>query len=125
MGLDNGIIVRNIKKEDIPSSIDRFGIGNEFAYWRKCWGIRDNILRILDVDLKGEGNYILDREKLKKVIEELERFTDEEYWNKYAESVWEFDDFRESQEHYLRNLHWLYDYIENHPEVEVVFYDSY
>jgi hypothetical protein len=61
MGLDNGIVVKNLDRNNIPNFIKLpFGWDLEkdhieIAYWRKCWGIRNDILDILHGSFKGES----------------------------------------------------------------------
>ena len=92
MGLDNGFYARGIKK--LPRKIyDGWkGIETngdvELAYWRKCWGIRTEILLTLEVDFPGGGTYLVSREKLKEIIEVLKKFTNKEYWEDNADSIW-------------------------------------
>ena len=53
MGLDNGFICKNIKRNEIPSYVrlpwDCRDEDIEIAYFRKCWGIRGEIIRLLHV----------------------------------------------------------------------------
>ena len=53
MGLDNGFICKNIKRNEIPSYVrlpwDCRDEDVEIAYFRKCWGIRGEIIRLLHV----------------------------------------------------------------------------
>ena len=79
MGLDNGIVVRNAKGkykglEDFWNGMD-FGNDIEVAYWRKCWGIRNQILTVLNKDLEGGGDYRLDAVELECIIKLLKEFT--------------------------------------------------
>lgn len=95
------------------------------AYWRKCWGIRDEILETIGEDLRGGDNYLISREQLKKVINVLKKFTDKEYWEKNADSIWEYDEFKDNQKQNIRQLRWIYGYMKWHPDVQLFFYDSY
>ena len=129
MGLDNGIVVRNGKNKnkrikDIWEGIDS-GSDIEVAYWRKCWGIRDQILTVLNENLEGEGEYILSALDLKYIIKLLKEFTNRSYWNQYADSIWEFDEFKHNQKSIIRNLKKVYRWMKQDPDLEVYFYDSY
>lgn len=129
MGLDNGIVVRNGKNKnkrikDIWEGIDS-GNDIEVAYWRKCWGIRDQILTVLGENLEGEGEYILSAFDLKYIIKLLKEFTNRSYWNQYADSIWEFDEFKHNQKSIIRNLKKVYRWMKQDPDLEVYFYDSY
>ena len=82
IGLDNGFYVKGVKK--LPRKIHDGWKGIEtdgdveLAYWRKCWGIRDEILWTLGADHQGGENYPVSREKLKEIIEVLKKFTNKE-----------------------------------------------
>lgn len=97
----------------------------ELAYWRKCWGIRNEILWTLGVDCQGGGDYIVSREKLKEIIEVLKKFTNKEYWEDNADSIWEYDEFKDNQKQNIKQLRWIYRYMKWHPDVRLFFYDSY
>ena len=129
IGLDNGFYVRGVKK--LPRKIyDGWkGIETdgdiELAYWRKCWGIRDEILWTLGADHQGGGDYLVSREKLKEIIEVLKKFTNKEYWEDNADSIWEYDEFKDNQKQNIKQLRWIYGYMKWHPDVQLFFYDSY
>lgn len=129
MGLDNGIVVRNAKNKykGIKYFWEDIYTGNdiEVAYWRKCWGIRNQILTVLNENLGGGGNYKLGLDELKYVIKLLKAFTKREYWDEYADSIWTFDEFKDQQKRIIRNLKKLYREMKKDPNIEVYFYDSY
>lgn len=129
MGLDNGIVVRkgkgrNPRVKDYWDGIDA-GDDIEVAYWRKCWGIRDEILEVLGADIDGGGDYKLDLDKMRDVITVLKKFTKRDYWNENADSIWEFDEFKSNQRRIIRNLIRVYRWMKKEPDLEVYFYDSY
>ena len=129
MGLDNGLYAKGIKKlprkiRDNWEGIDTNG-KIELAYWRKCWGIRNEILDALDVDRQGGGTYLVSREKLKEVIDVLKKFTNKEYWEDNADSIWEYDEFKDNQKQNIKQLRWIYGHMKWHPDVQLFFYDSY
>lgn len=134
MGLDNGIEIRNFKKDklnEIPNFIQYTKYYNkdadvadiEIAYWRKCWGVRAAILDALHSD--EEYGIEIDREDIPKIIEALIPFFSKEYWNEEADSIWEFEEYFNNMLSIIINLKWLYSYMEDNPNLEVVFYDSY
>ena len=130
MGLDNGFIVQGIKKGNIPyfvRPIDIYSNGEiEIAYYRKCWGIRNAILRVLYVPLSGGGNYEVEAEDILAILQELYKFLDREYWEDNADSIWTFEeaiDYTLIQQ--IINLKWLYSYMIEHPKVKCYFYDSF
>ena len=129
MGLDNGIIVHNAKNKykgikDFWKDIDsRDDI--EVAYWRKCWGIRNQILTVLNKDLEGGEDYKLNAIELKFVIKLLKEFTKRGYWDEYADSIWEYDEFKDQQKRIIKNLKKIQREMKKDPNIEVYFYDSY
>ena len=134
MGLDNGIEIKNFKKDklnEIPNFIqytkycreDTDVADVEIAYWRKCWGIRAAILDVLNSN--EEYGIKIDREDIPKIIEVLIPFFSKEYWTKEANSIWEFEEYFNNMLSIMINLKWLYSYMEDNPNLEVVFYDSY
>ncbi len=129
MGLDNGFYVKGIKKLPRKFHDEWKGIESdgkvELAYWRKCWGIRTEILLALEVDFPGGGTYLVSREKLEKIIKVLKKFTNKEYWEDNADSIWEYDEFKDNQKQYIKQLRWIYGYMKWHPDVQLFFYDSY
>jgi hypothetical protein len=129
MGLDNGITVRGIKRK-LPRYVKNYWANiecegvMELAYWRKCWGVRDQILEVLNM-----GNYSyekrLNRIELEAVIDLLKCFTKRGYWNEYANSIWTYDEYKHNQKQIIKNLKWLHRYMKHHPDIDVRFYDSY
>ncbi len=132
MGLDNGIVVKNIPKEAIPyfvklpyAAFDENGsIDMEIIYFRKCWGIREAIFNVIHGTNLSRTE--IDIEDIPAIIRALEKFCSKEYWDENAESIWTFEeafDFILIQQ--IINLKWLYFYWQEHPEVTAYFYDSY
>lgn len=133
MGLDNGIVLRrkDRQKIELPSfvkdmweSIDTDG-AVELAYWRKCWGIRDRIINLFGGE-NDNGHYNIDANKLLEIIKILNKFLHKEYWDEYADSIWEYDEHIERSVEILINLSWLSWYmLKEQDNIEVYFYDSY
>jgi hypothetical protein len=133
MGLDNGIEIR--RKDNLPNCVLCFdndwckqrGYDLEVAYWRKCWNVR---YVIFDVLRRGDDNdSVIDitREELAEIIDRLE--SDINYFDFLEEAwgscIWEWNDFRHFQKRNLKNLKKLARMMKRHPEIEVIFYDSY
>ena len=136
MGLDNGIVMKKIKKENVlkfPAFVkyemwDNMQHNAEFvdveiAYWRKCWGIRDVIMDILHG--YNQDYTPIDQEDIQPILRHLYNFCSKEYWDENADSIWEFEDMIPNLIQQLINLTWLKDYMKEHPEVTCHFYDSY
>ena len=133
MGLDNGICIKNIPKEDIPSfvkSYTDFDNDIEICYWRKCWNIRNDIMnRFHGYD--NEYTY-LEREDIPAIIKILESWLSESKWTEAYEdndTIWEYDEYRKNDLiQQIINLKWLYEYLKDYPPAEkedFYFYDSY
>ena len=130
MGLDNGIIVKKVKIDEIDNYVqyEDYSTENEteieIAYWRKCWGIRQAILNALNSDVDN-GNTIIHREDIPNIVDALTPFLDEDYWNKNSDSIWKYDEqIADNLTHILLNLVWLATYMKDH-DVVAWFYDSY
>ena len=126
MGLDNGISFRN--ELDIPFDLPdfvRLDDDGDICYWRKCWGIRDEILDIIKECDTDEYEYEIKLEHIVPIIDVLKQYTKRSYWNENARSVFEYKDYVEINKQYINNLYWLLYYKTKHPEVEIFFYDSY
>lgn len=133
MGLDNGIIIRKkdrSSKIELPSFVtDRWDFSEtdqvKIAYWRKCWGVRDRILDVLGGE-NNTGHYNITQPQLLEIISKLKKFLHQDYWEDYAKSIWEYDEFIENQVEILINLSWLsWFMIQEGNDIEVYFYDSY
>ena len=126
MGLDNGIYITKAGNDEKIKLSERYSFwGDEIAYWRKCWGIRRVILEILEESKEEYDDYCISRPQLKEIINALKLFNKKAYWDKHADSIWTFEEFKHNRKKILRNLKWLYRYMYFHPEIKVYFYDSY
>ena len=130
MGLDNGIIIKKINKEQINKIPDYINVEIyndnkvEIAYWRKCWGIRNEILDILHMnDYTYTKN--IDIEDIPALIKMLYNFLSENYWEENSDSIWEYEGMKEQLVQQIINLKWLYSFMKENNDIEVEFYDSY
>ena len=133
MGLDNGIVIKRIAREQIeliPPYIEcdtteyNNEIRIEIAYWRKCWGIRSEIINILHMN-SNQYKTEIDMKDIPAIIRMLYKFLSEEYWNKYGDSIWEYEDIKEKLVQNIINLKWLYYFMQKNENIEIEFYDSY
>ena len=128
MGLDNGFICKNIKRDEIPSYVKCPEDGRdediEIAYFRKCWGIRGEIIRLRHVK-DDEYKIPVEKEDIIPIVKILMKYLDREYYDENADSIWEYDEYKENIQHSIINLMWLRVYMEAHPDVTCYFYDSY
>ena len=133
MGLDNGVCVK--RKDNLPNCVLCFDNDEwrkqhdyelEVAYWRKCWNVRHIIFSIID---SGENDcvYNITREELVEIIHRLE--DDLHYFDfleeKWGDCIWTWNEFRRFHKYNMKNLKKLAHMMKRHPEIEVIFYDSY
>lgn len=130
MGLDNGInIERNDKSMSIYDTIKRFEqnydhdhkYNFEVAYWRKCWNVRNMILRLLPAG-ESEWKFPITREDIPEIIDALKSLN-AETWDE-GMSIWSWDEQESLIEQYIENLEYLYELMGEH-DLDVYFYDSY
>ena len=133
MGLDNGIEIR--RKDNLPICVLCFdeewtkknNYDLEVAYWRKCWNVR-NI--IFDVLRRGDDNDSVINVTREELIEIIHRLEDDLHYSDFLEGdwgscIWEWNTFRRIQKRNMKNLKKLAKMMKRHPEIEVIFYDSY
>lgn len=123
MGLDNGIEIKKIKDNII------FNLDNEICYWRKCWGLRDDIieyLRTVYPDNKEEYAWNLSKEDIVEIINITDFWDNKQKWNKESRSIWKYKEYKNTLKASLNNLHYLLAKMEDYPDgIEVEFYDSF
>ena len=133
MGLDNAIEIK--RNDDLPNCVLCFdddewrkqrGYDLEVAYWRKCWNVRQIIFSVVDSS-EYDCEYNITREELVEIIHRLEN--DLHYFDflegEWGGCIWEWNDFRRIQKRNMKNLKKLAGMMKRHPEIEVIFYDSY
>jgi hypothetical protein len=128
MGLDNGITCHNIKIEDIPYWVKPpwdFDKYNEIVYFRKHWGIRGEILEKLYYEKNNNSYSTIESEDIIPIVKILMKYLDKEYYEDNANSIWEYEEAYDHIQQSIINLMWLKVYMESHPDVECVFYDSW
>lgn len=131
MGLDNGLICKNIKREDAPAWVkptlgwEENCSGCELVYFRKHWGIRGEILDKLHCMEDNDSETPVDAEDILPIVKILMKYLDREYYDDNARSIWEYDEAYDNIHASIINLIWLKMHMETHPEVECYFYDSY
>lgn len=129
MGLDNGVIVRGVKRNELspfmryPYEKD-YHEGVEVCYWRKCWGLRGRFLREAypNWDYEQYHFHMTEREVniLLRIIRHYLRHPED--WD---QSIWEFDEIKPHLHRQQWNLVLLRTWMRKHPDAYVYFYDSY
>ena len=137
LGLDNGIYVksnkRKITREMLPSSIiypfEKDYSGNvEIVYWRKCWGMRNEVMNSFGWHSSDPEQYIFDidtHEQVLRLIEIIASWINEDRWNEEADSIWDYDEMREILIQNIVNLSMIYIFMATNPDIYLEFYDSY
>lgn len=135
MGLDNGICVKknaltksiNLNDTFIGDSYNRDEI--DITYWRKCWGLRNDIIDYLTKKYKVNDDsysFNLEAEDIKQIIEILINWYDKKKWNSESQSIWTWKEIKGNLLDSIRNLSYLLGKMEDYPnEFIVYFYDSY
>lgn len=129
MGLDNGI---QIKRNELTKRIglderfkDEYCTDLEVCYWRKCWGLRDEIIHKLGGE-NDDCEYILTLKDVKNILSIVEYFFDKDRWNNEGQSIWTWKEMRDHLAGDMKNLSYLIAKMEDYPDgFEVTFYDSY
>lgn len=126
MGLDNGVVLKTKIKHDIPPYFDWRDNPDEcdVCYWRKFWGFRDEV--VLEFGQKEPCEDIpLDAERVGRLRCILEQYLDRSYYEDNGDSIWDYEEYLLHNISCLKNLEILQDFLEEHPNEECYFYDSY
>lgn len=133
MGLDNGIYIksnhRKITREILPKELiypfERdYSDGVEILYWRKNWGLRDIIVD--NFPIYDEGYYIIETsQQVFGLIKIIISFMDKEKWEEDGDSIWSYDEILPILQRDIINLAITAAFMENNPDIYLIFYDSY
>lgn len=137
MGLDNGIYIksnkRKITREDLPVIINYpfekdYNNNVEIIYWRKCWGLRNDVMNTFGWRFASKEQYIFEIDKPEQVLQFIELISswlNEEKWQEEGDSIWDYNEIRETLIQNIINLAVIYMYMIMYPDVYLEFYDSY
>lgn len=132
MGLDNGFLILKMDKEDMkkapyykehwycPES-ESF----EPIYWRKCYNLREAVFRVLHGEKNDTFEYQIKPNDIPELIENLRPFLNKIYWDDHDDCIWDYDEMFDDMYKALVFLEWFQSYYKDHPEIEMIFYDSY
>ena len=130
MGLDNGIYIKGYKKKPFYVKDDLYEQSNQIdlAYWRKHWGLRNDIINIIYENYYGNDSEVLLSEKqIKKIRILIMEITFSK--KRYLESCggyWDYNIYSVLRGiRQMINLTWAARQVRKNPEVEVFWYDSY
>lgn len=130
MGLDNSFNIVNIKCEEIPFWVklpwgrDNKDEAQDIVYFRKCWGIRNEILGLLHSS-DQEYEIPVEKDDLLPIVKILMKYLNKAYYDENADSIWEFEEAYDNIRQSIINLIWLKTYMDKHSDVMCHFYDSY
>lgn len=135
MGLDSGISVRRnaafIRHYDYFERYDedwcrKYNSDVDVCYWRKCWNIRNDIFDVLDKAKDCGESEPLMVEDIDAIIEVLAGYTKDNWeYGGWEGSIWTWAEIQPRLVEQCQSLSELIDLMEEDPEIEVYFYDSY
>ena len=67
----------------------------------------------------------VEAEDVLPIVKILMQYLNEKYYDENADSIWEYEDYKDNIQQSIINLLWLKMYMESHPDVIAYFYDSY
>ena len=130
MGLDNGIYIKGYRKKPFYVKDDLYDQSNQIdlAYWRKYWGLRNDIINIIYENYYGnDSEVLLSENQIKKIRILIMEITFSK--KRYLESCggyWDYNIYSVLQGiRQMINLTWAARQVRKNPEVEVFWYDSY
>ena len=130
MGLDNGIYIKGYRKKPFYVKDDLYDQSNQIdlAYWRKYWGLRNDIINIIYENYYGnDSEVLLSENQIKKIRNLIMEITFSK--KKYLESCggyWDYNIYSVLRGiRQMINLTWAARQVRKNPEVEVFWYDSY
>lgn len=139
MGLDNGIILETNKPIVYKPWFTGFEIVREdctpnrfvydLAYWRKCWGLRQEIFEAIGEKVDDETyEYNLGLEELKNIIKVLFTVNNPYKWDALS-GIWDYEDstIGKALTYQIGTLMWTYEWWNKRPQdiIRCYFYDSY
>lgn len=130
MGLDNEI---KIRKTNLNSSIilneSFIPLDYEVCYWRKCWGIRDDIIHYLHKTHKIKEDlyeYELTLVDLQAIYNILLSWYDKKKWKQFGKSIWSWKTMKEQLRYDCNRLAYLIAKKEVYgDDLPIYFYDTY
>ena len=130
MGLDNGIYIKGYRKKPFYVKDDLYYQSNQIdlAYWRKYWGLRNDIINIIYENYYGnDSEVLLSENQIKKIRNLIMEITFSK--KRYLESCsgyWDYNIYSVLRGiRQMINLTWAARQVRKNPEVEVFWYDSY
>ena len=129
MGLDNGIYIKGYRKKPFYVKDDLYDQSNQIdlAYWRKYWGLRNDIINIIYENYGNDSEVLLSENQIKKIRNLIMEITFSK--KRYLESCsgyWDYNIYSVLRGiRQMINLTWAARQVKKDPQVEVFWYDSY
>lgn len=96
----------------------------EFCYWRKCWGLRNDFLKMVGEFDEEENAYCVSKVQLENLQSAL--FSYLRRPDSWEDSIWEICDYSKNLGQQIWVIGIVLDLIKRFPgEIEIFFYDSY
>lgn len=135
MGLDNSIAVRSnrrkITREMLPKEIiypfdEDYDDEVEILYWRKNYGLRNEVVHKLPTYKDSDWEYIIETpSQVFDLIKIIISFMDRDKWEEDGDSIWEYDEMLPTLQRDIINLAIIAAFMKNNPDIYLIFYDSY
>ena len=119
MGLDNGVILNK------PTGATPSHISVEICYWRKCWGIRNEILCLFPETEPNDSCLDLTPEHIRAIRRILRSFMNQNKWEEEGDSIWSYSTIRPRLTKHWSALWKLEKYMRKNPDAKAYFYDSW
>ena len=129
MGLDNGIYIKGYRKKPFYVKDDLYEQSNQIdlAYWRKYWGLRNDIINIIYENYGNDSEVLLSENQIKKIRNLIMEITFSK--KRYLESCggyWDYNIYSVLRGiRQMINLTWAARQVRKNSEVKVFWYDSY
>lgn len=131
MGLENSIKVQRNEYTNSITELQQFNLdwddehayNFEVCYWRKCWGLRHDILHIIGKQSNqwsDEYKFNLTKDDITNIIELLKSYN----YKTWENSIWSWDEYKKHIKRNIKNLNKLKKLMKKY-DLEVYFYDSY
>lgn len=137
MGLDNRIEVKSrcraITREILPEGLvylwdEKFDSPDtvEILYWRKNWGLRNVVVHTFPIEDDSGYDYLIETpQQVFKLIRIIVSFMDKETWEEDGNSIWDYDEILPILQQNIINLAIIAAFMQNNPDIYLIFYDSY
>lgn len=138
MGLDNGIILScpdkyNTEILNTILDIEPYIKNKEVCYWRKCQGLRNDILTYLKFVYPDREDYYtlyLSSIDIFNIRQIIMSWQDKKKWNLEGNSIWSYKDIKKKLRNDVERLTFILGMLETIDKEEInnfkiYFYDSY